>query len=120
MTSHVEQQIAARIARVRAEEERKRKQREELAAARAAGVARRHAQKLYRQAHAQSQTTEDPMPAALRSIHCPACRCERVARLIATVIVSRNPHNVMHCTADDCGLQWLVRVERPRTAPVAA
>lgn len=46
MTSHVEQQIAARIARVRAEEERKRREREELAAARAKGVARRHAAKL--------------------------------------------------------------------------
>lgn len=50
MTSHVEQQIAARIARVRAEEERKRQQREELAAARTAGLRRRHAAKLRRQA----------------------------------------------------------------------
>ena len=48
MTSHVEQQIAARIARVRAEEERKRQQREELARRRAAGLARRHAAKLRR------------------------------------------------------------------------
>lgn len=46
MTSHVEQQIAARIARVRVEEERKRQQREEFAARRAKGVARRHAAKL--------------------------------------------------------------------------
>jgi hypothetical protein len=48
VSSHVEQQIAARIARARAEEERKRQQREELAAARQAGLARRHAQKLRR------------------------------------------------------------------------
>ncbi|KAB1149240.1 hypothetical protein F7R91_05635 [Streptomyces luteolifulvus] len=48
MTSHVEQQIQERIARVRAEEERKRKEREELAAARTKGLARRHAQKLRR------------------------------------------------------------------------
>lgn len=47
MTSHVEQQIAERIARVRAEEERKRQQREEQAARRAAGIAKRHARKLY-------------------------------------------------------------------------
>lgn len=46
MTSHVEQQIAARIARVRAEQERKRQEREQLAARRAAGLAKRHAQKL--------------------------------------------------------------------------
>lgn len=48
MTSHVEQQIAARIARVRAEEERKRLEREELARRRATGLAKRHAQKLRR------------------------------------------------------------------------
>lgn len=47
MSSHVEQQIQARIARVRAEEERKRQQREELAARRAAGLAKRNARKLY-------------------------------------------------------------------------
>lgn len=49
MTSHIEQQIQARIARVRAEEERKRLEREELAAARTVGVARRHAQRLRNQ-----------------------------------------------------------------------
>lgn len=46
MVSHVEQAIAARIARVRAEQERQRREREELAAARTAGLARRHAQRL--------------------------------------------------------------------------
>ncbi|MEH0582820.1 hypothetical protein QA942_01400 [Streptomyces sp. B21-106] len=46
MVSHIEQQIQARIARVRAEEERKRQQREELAAARTAGLAKRHVAKL--------------------------------------------------------------------------
>ncbi|AZQ35941.1 hypothetical protein EJ357_22690 [Streptomyces cyaneochromogenes] len=48
MTSHVEQQIQARIARAKAEAERKRQQREELAAARTAGLAKRHAAKLRR------------------------------------------------------------------------
>lgn len=47
MTSHVEQQIQARIARVRAEAERKRIEREERARRRAAGVAKRNARKLY-------------------------------------------------------------------------
>ncbi|WP_020117567.1 hypothetical protein [Streptomyces canus] len=46
MTSHVEAAIAARIARVRAEEERKRQEREEQATRRAAGLAKRHAAKL--------------------------------------------------------------------------
>ncbi|MER5470847.1 hypothetical protein [Streptomyces sp. NPDC002685] len=46
MTSHVEQQIQARMARVRAEEERKRQQREEWARRRKAGVAKRNARKL--------------------------------------------------------------------------
>ncbi|MFF3911538.1 hypothetical protein ACFYZJ_37680 [Streptomyces sp. NPDC001848] len=50
MTSHVEDQIAARLARVAAENERKLLEREELAAARKAGLARRHAAKLRRQA----------------------------------------------------------------------
>lgn len=120
MASHVEQAVAARIAAAKRRAEEQQRQREELAAARAAGVARRHAQKLFRQAHAQSQTPEDPMPAAIRSVHCPACRCERVARLVAAVVVSRRPYNVLRCTADDCGLQWLVPAEPPRTAPAAA
>ncbi|MER7927037.1 hypothetical protein ABTY96_28425 [Streptomyces sp. NPDC096057] len=46
MTSHVEQQIAARIARARAEEERKRQVRAEFAKARARGLAARHGRKL--------------------------------------------------------------------------
>ncbi|MFD4790538.1 hypothetical protein ACFWN1_26495 [Streptomyces sp. NPDC058459] len=52
MTSHVEQQVAARIAAAKAKAERERQQREELAAARRAGVARRHAAKLARFAEA--------------------------------------------------------------------
>jgi hypothetical protein len=46
VTSHVEQQIQARIARVRAEAERKRQEREGLARRRTAGLAKRHAAKL--------------------------------------------------------------------------
>ncbi|MFF4836583.1 hypothetical protein [Streptomyces sp. NPDC001315] len=47
MTSHVERAIAERIARVRAEEERKRLEREEQARRRAAGLAKRNARRLY-------------------------------------------------------------------------
>jgi hypothetical protein len=46
VSSHVENEIERRIARVRAEAERKRQERAELAARRAAGLARRHAAKL--------------------------------------------------------------------------
>lgn len=44
--SYVEQQIAARIAAARQRIERERRQRAEMALARRAGVARRHAAKL--------------------------------------------------------------------------
>lgn len=46
MPSHVEAEIERRIARARLEEERKRREREEFAAARAKGLTQRHAQKL--------------------------------------------------------------------------
>lgn len=45
--SHVENEVTARIARVRAEAERKRQEREELARRRAAGLAKRNARRLY-------------------------------------------------------------------------
>lgn len=117
MSSHVENEIQARIARVRAEGERRRQQREELAAARTAGVARRHAQKLYRQAPTPQET---PMPAALRPVHCPACRRERPARLTGTVTINGTKFEVLRCLDNACALQWLVRPERHRTAPAAA
>jgi excinuclease UvrABC ATPase subunit len=118
MTSHVEQAIAARIARVRAEQEAKQRMREEFAAARAAGVAQRHARKLYRQtAHS---TEETPVPAALSAIHCPACRQERLARLMTTVLVGGASYDLLRCAAQECELLWCVRANRPRTAPAAA
>lgn len=48
MTSHVEQQVAARIAAAKAKAEADRRRRAELAAARQAGLVRRHAAKLAR------------------------------------------------------------------------
>ncbi|MEV7387199.1 hypothetical protein [Streptomyces sp. NPDC091215] len=117
-SSHVEQQVAARIAAARQREAERKRQRAEFAAARDAGVARRHAQKLYRQAARPTQ--ENPVPAAIRSTHCPACRCERLARLMTTITVAGTPYDVLRCAADGCELLWLVRANRPRTAPVAA
>ncbi|MEU5633535.1 hypothetical protein ACH47C_26945 [Streptomyces rishiriensis] len=118
MSSHVEQAIAARIARVRAEEERKRAERAEFAAARTAGLARRHAQKLHHQtARSPEETT---VPAALRSVCCPACRQERLARLMTTITVGGMPYDVLRCAVQECELLWCVRANRPRTVPAAA
>ncbi|MDX3578662.1 hypothetical protein [Streptomyces sp. FL07-04A] len=50
--SHVEQQVAARIAAAKRRAEAEKRRRAELAAARAAGLARRHAAKLRRLAEA--------------------------------------------------------------------
>jgi hypothetical protein len=55
--SHVEQQVAARIAAAKRRAEEQRRKRAELAKARAAGLARRHAQKLARLAEAASNQT---------------------------------------------------------------
>ncbi|MFH9938547.1 hypothetical protein ACH4OT_04390 [Streptomyces murinus] len=54
MTSHVEQQIAERIAAARAKAEQDKRRREELAAARKRGLGFRHAAKLRRMAEALS------------------------------------------------------------------
>lgn len=50
MSSHVEQQIQARIAAARSRRQRRRQQREELDEARAHGLQARHAAKLTRRA----------------------------------------------------------------------
>jgi hypothetical protein len=118
--------VAARIEAARRKAENEKRQREELAAARAAGVAKRHAQKLYRQARTevpegpQSPQEASMAPAALRPACCPSCHRERAARLMTTVTVAGAPHDILRCPAAACELMWLVRAERPRTAPVAA
>ena len=133
MTSHVENEIQARIDRVRAEAERKQRERAEFAAARAAGVARRNAAKLRRLAAspegsatpaggaANASTTEENLvPAAIRSAVCPSCRQQRPTRLMTTINLGGAPHDVVKCSHKPCELMWLVRADRPRTAPVAA
>ncbi|MET7781513.1 hypothetical protein ABZU94_07275 [Streptomyces mirabilis] len=116
-SSHVEQQIAARIARVRADEERKRAERTKFAAARTAGLARRHAAKLR---HLSQNSEEPAMPAALRPALCPSCRQQRATRLMTTINLGGAPHDVVKCSHRPCELMWLVRAERPRTVPAAA
>jgi len=144
MSSHVEDEIQRRIARVRAEAERKRQERAEFAAARTAGLGYRHSARLRNLAGSQQDPTtvgqrpttdpsrgdmttvadspeETPMPAALRPVHCPACRRERPARLAGTVTVNRIRFEVLRCLDTGCGLQWLVRPQGARpVSPVAA
>lgn len=57
MTSHVEEQIAARIAAARRKAEAEKQRRTELAAARRKGLAYRHAQKLRNLADSLSNQT---------------------------------------------------------------
>lgn len=58
MTSHVEAQITARIQAARRRTEDMRRQRTELAAARKAGLARRHAAKLRALAEAEQRAQQ--------------------------------------------------------------
>ena len=59
-TSHVEQQIQARIAAAKVRVQAAKRRRDELAAARRRGLARRHAQKLRNQAAKRAQPRTDP------------------------------------------------------------
>ncbi|WP_031104975.1 hypothetical protein [Streptomyces sp. NRRL S-146] len=59
-TSHVEQQIQARIAAAKVRVQAAKKRRDELAAARRRGLARRHAQRLRNQAAKRDQPRTDP------------------------------------------------------------
>ncbi|MFE9601978.1 hypothetical protein [Streptomyces hokutonensis] len=120
--------VAARIEAARRKAENEKRQRAELAAARRAGLGYRHAARLRNLAASgfpgsqknPNSSQETPMPAALRPASCPSCRRERAARLMTTVNVAGAPHDVLRCPAAACELMWLVRAERPRTAPVAA
>ncbi|MFJ9903939.1 hypothetical protein ACIRVK_13710 [Streptomyces sp. NPDC101152] len=109
--SHVDAAVRARIEAARRREAERRQQREELAAARTAGVARRHAAKLARQA----QTTEGtPMPnSPFRSLPCPGCRAQRTVRKVGKVTVSRVAFDVVRCPQAGCELLWLALPERP-------
>ncbi|MFE2684041.1 hypothetical protein [Streptomyces mirabilis] len=132
---NVDDVIRERIEAARRKAENDQRRRAELAAARTAGLAHRHAQKLRNLNRGETATVasatatdakpspskETPMaPAALRAACCPACRRERRARLVTTVTVTGVPHDVLRCLATECELLWLVRAERPRTVPAAA
>lgn len=59
-TSHVEQQVQARIAAARIKVQAAKQRRDELSAARRRGLAARHANKLRRLAEAERQAVDDP------------------------------------------------------------
>ncbi|MFF7754371.1 hypothetical protein ACFZCP_35230 [Streptomyces sp. NPDC007971] len=65
MTSHVEQQIAARIAAARRKDAEDKRRRQELAEARQHGLAARHAQKLRNQASRSTTPKENRMTSKL-------------------------------------------------------
>lgn len=57
MTSHVEQQVAARIAAAKRKAEERQRRRAELAAARKAGLAKRNARRLFNLAQSALDNT---------------------------------------------------------------
>lgn len=63
-TSHVEQQVQARIAAARVKVQAAKERRDDLAAARRRGLARRHARKLRNLADAERQDDDGPGDAA--------------------------------------------------------
>jgi hypothetical protein len=139
-SSAVEAAIAARIAKVRAEGERRRQERAEFAAARAAGLGFRHAARLRNAARSpqdpadvtETVTTdpdrgetptvadsseETPVPTTpFRSVVCPSCRAQRTVRRVGTVTVSRTLYDVVRCPQAGCELLWCAPPERPRVA----
>lgn len=60
-TSHVEQQVQARIAAARVKVQAARQRRDELGAARRRGLAARHANKLRRQAAARAEAEQEQL-----------------------------------------------------------
>ncbi|MFB6567369.1 hypothetical protein [Streptomyces noursei] len=120
---NVDDIVAERIEAARRKAAADKQRRERLAAARKAGLARRHAQKL-RNLHpltgnALTSPPERPRPMPTRAATCPACRVHRTVRLVATVAIAGRPHDVVECPEKTCELRWCLRAERPRIAPAA-
>ncbi|WP_406470144.1 hypothetical protein OH738_29420 [Streptomyces hirsutus] len=54
---------------------------------------------------------------AVRVTLCPACRCERITRLVGTATVKGRPQDLVQCPAGACELVWAVRPDHtPRRA----
>ncbi|WP_328757485.1 hypothetical protein [Streptomyces sp. NBC_00271] len=115
---NVDDVIRERIEAARRKAEADKQRREELAAARTAGLPHRHARKLYNLA--RSAANGDPMPrtprALFRAAVCPSCRTQRNAKRVATVTVGGTEMDVVRCPIKSCELTWCLHPERPRTA----
>jgi hypothetical protein len=59
------------------------------------------------------------MPTA-RVALCPACRCERITRLVGTATVKGQQQQLVQCPSKPCELVWAVRPDHtPRRATAA-
>lgn len=47
-------------------------------------------------------------PAAVRRAHCPACRGQRLVRLVGTAVVRARRVELLECQDMPCGLVWAV------------
>ncbi|MFC9631406.1 hypothetical protein ACFTY8_19445 [Streptomyces mirabilis] len=133
---NVDDVIRERIEAARRKAENDKRRREELAAARAAGLAHRHAQKLRNLNRGDTPTvasaarTETPAPsketpmAATKPVHvlllCPACRAQRRCRPVGTAVVGKRRREVVECGDKSCGLQWVAAREHLDATPTAA
>ncbi|WP_269857953.1 hypothetical protein [Streptomyces sp. RPT161] len=62
-----------------------------------------------------------PVKVPVVLLHCPSCRTARRCKPIGVATIGRRRREVLECTADDCGLQWVpARTHIPNTAETAA
>ncbi|MDJ1131767.1 hypothetical protein [Streptomyces iconiensis] len=95
---NVDDVVAERIAAAQRKTEADKQARAELAAARSAGLAARHAAKLDHLAQDERAV-----------LHCPACRRQRPARRIGSGAVLGRLVVLVECCETTCGLAWVVR-----------
>jgi hypothetical protein len=56
----------------------------------------------------------------VRVTHCPACRRERLARLVGTATVNGQKQELIRCPEGACELVWAVRPDHTPRRTVAA
>lgn len=54
------------------------------------------------------------------TLMCPACRCLRKCRPVGTAVVAKRRREVLECTFESCGLQWLPARTHLAAVPTAA
>ena len=142
---NVDDLVQQRIEAARRREADRKRQRAELAAARAAGLARRHAAKLHRlhgaddhadvaqtattaPSRGDTATTANPpkerLMAATKPVFtvllCPACRTQRRCRTVGVATVGKRRREVLQCTDTSCELVWCPGREHLTGVPNAA